>query len=362
MNITFVVSRFRKSGPTTQLRYIVSSLLQCQDVEKVNLKLVTLRAEGDSSDLQLFQSIENVEIFSVQSGLDVAKNIVKIKNSVDSVVISSGLLADLVCWGAAPKSFWMSVVRSFPTEDYKDKFGRVVGYILSVLVVRMLKSAARRIAVSESLKVRLESLGLSVVTARNAVPNAPLNLIMSVPEESRVFLIVGNLRALKNVENGIKLFLSVRNKLDSLYILGEGPLREALESKFGDDELIYFKGYQDNVTTFYAQAACLISLSYSEGMPNSVLEALSWGLPCLLSPIPAHRELEALIPEAIKFVTDEDLKHKIKLLPSEVGLFVDKNLTDRARISKACNSFLGLTRISRDYQNLVREVTNENRN
>jgi len=56
-------------------------------------------------------------------------------------------------------------------------------------------------------------------------------------------------------------------------------------------DLVEFVGYQSNVPAYYAGFDVFISASLSEGMPNSVLEAMSSMLPVILSDIPAHLEL-----------------------------------------------------------------------
>jgi hypothetical protein len=169
MKITFVVPRFRKSGPTTQLRYIITSLLEFNAHEKIQIQVITLRKESNSTDIELFNSIKGLTISPVQSRLDGFHNLVKIWKADENVVISTGLIADLACLLFAPKSGWVSMVRSFPPDDYRDKFGVFIGKILSNLVKKILGRATVRVAVSESLRARLGEFGLDSFTIRNGV-------------------------------------------------------------------------------------------------------------------------------------------------------------------------------------------------
>ena len=53
-------------------------------------------------------------------------------------------------------------------------------------------------------------------------------------------------------------------------------------------------GRVENVDEYLQASDCLLSASRSEGLPNSVIEALAWGLPVILSDIPAHREIHRI--------------------------------------------------------------------
>jgi glycosyltransferase involved in cell wall biosynthesis len=65
-------------------------------------------------------------------------------------------------------------------------------------------------------------------------------------------------------------------------IAGDGPLREWLRervSRSSNRELFRLMGPRDDVSLLLAAADALMLTSRSEGMPNSVLEAMSAGLP-----------------------------------------------------------------------------------
>ena len=359
MKITFVVPRFRKSGPTTQLRYIITSLLEFNAHENIQIQVITLRRESNSTDIEVFSSIKGLAISPVQSSLNGFQNLIKIWKAGDGIVISTGLIADLTCFLLAPRSGWISMVRSFPPDDYKDKFGVFIGKLLSNLVKKILGRATVRVAVSESLGERLGEFGFGTVTIRNGVRVIEAKRINISPKEVRKFLIVGNLRPLKNIDNGIKLFLKIRKSHDILNILGDGPLRVNLEHAYADNKSIRFIGYENDTGKYYAEASCLISLSYSEGMPNAVLEALSWGIPCLLSPIPPHCELEKIIPEAISTITDAMTNKPTPNFLLSVEHLLNMSLDSKLSISSKCNDHFGLERLSEDYKMLIRDIKDE---
>jgi glycosyltransferase involved in cell wall biosynthesis len=161
------------------------------------------------------------------------------------------------------------------------------------------------------------------------------------------------------IDNGIKLFLKIRKSHDVLNILGDGPLRVNLEHAYADNNYIRFTGYENDIGKHYAEASCLISLSYSEGMPNAVLEALSWGIPCLLSPIPPHCELKTIIPEAISTMSDTMIDVATPDFLLSVDHLLNMSLDSKLSISSKCNDHFGLKRLSEDYKMLIRDIKDE---
>ena len=52
---------------------------------------------------------------------------------------------------------------------------------------------------------------------------------------------------------------------------------------------VRFLGYHPDPAPFFRSAGCFVLPSRKEGMSNALLEAQAWGLPCVLSDIPANR-------------------------------------------------------------------------
>ncbi|MDQ3776532.1 MAG: glycosyltransferase [Pseudomonadota bacterium] len=74
-----------------------------------------------------------------------------------------------------------------------------------------------------------------------------------------------------------------------LTLLGEGPLRAALEElarQRGVAERVRFAGFQKNPYPFFVRADAFVLSSRYEGFPNVVLEALACGTPVIAMPSP----------------------------------------------------------------------------
>jgi glycosyltransferase involved in cell wall biosynthesis/peptidoglycan/xylan/chitin deacetylase (PgdA/CDA1 family) len=140
---------------------------------------------------------------------------------------------------------------------------------------------------------------------------------LRLPESCPVMVCVANLRPVKD----IKTLLAAAHKIKpwlpaaQFVILGEGPLRKELEEqaeRLGVAHMVRLIGRRADVKPYLAAADFGVLASRSEGSSNSVLEYMAMGLPCVVSDIPANRELV----EGLFFTPGdpEDLANKLLLL------------------------------------------------
>jgi len=79
-----------------------------------------------------------------------------------------------------------------------------------------------------------------------------------------------------------------------IWLIGEGELRESLEQQVGNlglQDHIVFWGRQEDMSKLYAEMDFLVLPSLWEGMPITVLEAFSYGVPVIATDIPGTREI-----------------------------------------------------------------------
>jgi glycosyltransferase involved in cell wall biosynthesis len=97
-------------------------------------------------------------------------------------------------------------------------------------------------------------------------------------------LYIGQLIHRKRVEWLPSILAGVREEAWRCDIVGDGPLRRELEEKIGQLGLntrVQFHGFQPEPDKWYRQADLLLLPSRSENSPVVVLEAMSYGVPCL---------------------------------------------------------------------------------
>lgn len=110
------------------------------------------------------------------------------------------------------------------------------------------------------------------------------------PEPLVVF--VGRLIHMKGVQDLLAVWPEV-GKGKKLIVIGDGPYRADLERKAKTLSEVEFAGEKDRegVRDILSKAALLVNPSYAEGVPTSVLEAVSMGLPVVASDVGGTAEI-----------------------------------------------------------------------
>ncbi len=113
-----------------------------------------------------------------------------------------------------------------------------------------------------------------------------------------VFVTTCRLVPIKNLEKLIDAFAKLRQGVCEghieLWIVGEGPLKESLVqqvNQLGIQDSVKFLGFQENVFQFLEQADVFVLPSLREGSSVSLAEAMSYGLPSIVTEIGGAREI-----------------------------------------------------------------------
>ncbi len=142
-----------------------------------------------------------------------------------------------------------------------------------------------------------ESFGVSGLRIRY-LPNGvePIAVQKSAPEYSAPasFIAIGNMAPIKNFQVifGALEQLS-RSFCFEAHFVGSGPVIDTYRMHLERFPHVHVHQEMDKKSLYALISRCdfLVHPSYSEGMPNVVLEALSMGVPCVVSNIPVHLEI-----------------------------------------------------------------------
>jgi glycosyltransferase involved in cell wall biosynthesis len=123
---------------------------------------------------------------------------------------------------------------------------------------------------------------------------------------------------------GVSLILDAMRQLNaieglrglSLTVVGEGEDREPLEQEAANLN-VEFAGFRTDTSPFYRSADVFVNPTLGpEGLPLVSLDAMSYGLPCIFSDLPVHREITSNGRSALLFESGNpsDLKRALELL------------------------------------------------
>lgn len=300
INTIYLVSRLIKSGPTNQALNLLSGF----DKKRINAIVVTLSKEDLSSSMYkefVEKGIEVVQLkrnkWNLLFALFDLVRLVKYRNI--QIVHSSGLRPDIL-----NVLLWNRKIKKCTTQrcDPKDILNFYSNSFIAFIYVLVIRRFHRIIACSEALShILCEKYNLKTTFVRNGVDTAvyvplsqeekrSLRCKISLPIEKRIYVVLGSLIQRKNVFHIIEAFQQLHNDDIHLLIVGGGILQAELEKKASGLN-VTFTGNVNFPLPYIQMSDIMISASFAEGLPNSVLEGLACGLPILLSDITPHQEI-----------------------------------------------------------------------
>jgi glycosyltransferase involved in cell wall biosynthesis len=136
--------------------------------------------------------------------------------------------------------------------------------------------------------------------------------ILAVPQPKKGFTLlhVGRLAPLKDHTTLLQAVALTRMHHPDvqLWIVGDGPLEASLRTLTNDlrlNECVTFFGEQADVSPFLLAADLFVSSSLTEGLPVSLLEAMSVGLPAVVTDVGGMGEI-ARLSRAVTLVPSSD--------------------------------------------------------
>lgn len=112
--------------------------------------------------------------------------------------------------------------------------------------------------------------------------------------KEKIILNVGRLHPYKGQKYFIEVCAKIKKPDWEFAILGEGELRETLESQIKNLSIgnkITLAGAVKNVDKWLLKSSIFVLTSLQEGLPNSLIEAMAAGLPCISFDFESSRDL-----------------------------------------------------------------------
>ena len=231
------------------------------------------------------------------------------------------------------------------------------------------------IAVSQATKAEMTAAGVPaamISVIHNAIETdiwSPTQVSRYLREElglGRAFPIIGYVGRImpeKDLDTWLRAAALVAEKFPhaAFVLIGEGRDGQTLQelrdlaASLGISDRVIFPGYQENLPPFYHGFDIFFMSSRREGLPNSILEAMSMGLPVVTTDVAGTKEL--VISGETGFVLPQQdvygLAQALITLANDYSMRLQMGLASRRRVELEF-SFAGrLQRIENLYEHLV---------
>lgn len=297
----FLLRGFAKRGHAVTLVTAGFENLPAEEITKDGVKIYRVPSKRSNKEHCSFS-----EMFDFMKKAKKFSNWLCGKDQYDVALIFFGIPSGPI--GVSLKrKFGIPFVIRFGGGDipgFQDRF-KSIYKLLGPSIKKIWKKSDARVANSEGL--RKLAYDFYDKEKFEVIPNG-VDAEMFKPDDmrtsGRVFkiLFVSRLIERKGLQFVIPQLPSLRDELEArgrglrLTIVGDGPYRDTLENlakNHGVYDIIDFVGQKDKdqIVPYYQDADVFILPSKKEGMPNVVLEAMSCGLPIVMTPCQGSDEL-----------------------------------------------------------------------
>ncbi len=349
IKICYIISTLEYCGPVNILFNIVKYL----NKSKFEVFIITLSKEGSNSRIEEFKLLGcNIITLNMSRIEGYIKGLKHIKNIINhekiDIVHSHGIRADIFS-SKLKKIKTICTLHNYPYDDYVMTYGKILGNIMAYKHTKILKKIDIKCACSKSVaKLFEENKNIIVDYVQNGVdlecfPKMDTNKKneirkkLNLPLDKNIFIVVGNITERKDPLTIIKSFENC-DENDLVVFLGDGDLYKHCLNISKQNKYIRFVGRVNNVSEYMLASDYYISASLAEGLPNTVLEAMSTGLPSILSNINPHLEISEFGKDIvsifetknINMLTNQiiDIKSKdYKMLSKESRKLIENNLS-----------------------------------
>jgi len=303
IKILFVQSSLEKGGITNHLLSIVKHL----NKQEFDITILCLSDERRHSDWAAFANksipIHQLHLKRWNTEKQIVNSLALALQLIQPDIIQTFTYRPTYFIGKyfSKKYLTIGVLSSNIYQNYTDTYGYFIGNYIAKKELTGLRGMHKVIGVAKHLAETFGSdLAMTAIQNGIEIDNPPMNIdtksstrkALNWEENDLYFVYVGSFIKRKNPAYLIETFLKTKFKQKTnLVLIGSGKLYISLKEKYHSEKTIHFLGQQSQITRYLLAVDAYVSASVSEGLPLAALEAMSVQLPCLLSDIPAHKEL-----------------------------------------------------------------------
>lgn len=260
-------------------------------IEKNNIKVYSLNIKKKYGFIEAYKKlkevVQNEKPELLVGYLTRSETVTRLIGKFYGIPVVGTFVNDLYCKSYNQNLSWKAkqAVRVF----------KLVNQLTSRICVGFVSnSQAIKTANGKHLKIPLEKIAV-INRGRDSLKFRRKNNELSRASGSIRFLNVSRLFPVKGQKNlilGFKKFLD-KSPGETLYIVGDGPLRDELTTLIKDNNLennVFLLGSRNDVPAIISDYDCFVFPSLVEGFSGAIVEAMFAGLPVLASDIPQNTE------------------------------------------------------------------------
>jgi len=263
---------------------------------------------------------------------------------------------------------WERAYSKAKISESFDEF-QIKNYGFSISLQKKVRSFSIKksdivITPSQHLKNFIQNLGfknkIEIINNGVFIPEENTNIFTN---DQINITIVSRLVSHKNIEKIIRAISDLNNPLIYLNIIGDGPelnqlQKISLKSNNKDNIIFHGKLNRDDINHIFLKSDIYVQASNYEGLPHSLLEAMSYGIPVLCTPVGECKEI--LGNEDRGYILDlpvskNNIKSKINEIIGEKNIANNKGERGKDFITEKYN----LTNSFNLYKNLFTRLLEE---
>ncbi|MDD6152435.1 MAG: glycosyltransferase [Elusimicrobia bacterium] len=301
--IVYIISTLKRTGPTNILAGIALNL----DKSRFKPVIVTLSPEEDGfNSWKPELETAGIEIYSLNlsrlKGIFTGGRALKrIINAIKPDIIHTHCFRSTVFAALySRRNKRIATIHCDYETDFSLAYGEIKGFVMSKVFSWALGVADKRVCCSKMLADLLARKhpnteymyvdnGVDTQKFSPTQDKSALRRMLNLPEYKKIFIWAGAFIPRKDPATLAQAVLNLKEETAFFIFCGEGPLLEQTKNTLKGRKNVLFTGQIPNIQDYFKAADFYVSTSLSEGLPCTVLEALSCDLPILLTDIPQHQ-------------------------------------------------------------------------
>jgi glycosyltransferase involved in cell wall biosynthesis len=302
IKIAYVIDQLKTGGTERQLKFLIDGL----DRDRFDVTLFLLRGIEEHLLRPQNADVKTLGVFSLMS-LDGFKKLFNFSGHLreNKFDIIQTFFQDATIFGvlagklAGVRHIFISVRdMRFWATPVQSAVHRIMTRLADALVVNSTAVQKNVKPLSGKKPVHVIYNGMPLGMHYNKSSEAKRNLAaeLNIDENIPIVVLVSNCnRSVKRVDLLIESLPIVSKEADAFFlVVGDGHLRPALEARARELNVqnhIRFLGQRPDVEDILAGSDIALNTSDSEGLSNSVIEAMRAGLPVIASDVEGNSEL-----------------------------------------------------------------------